>query len=150
MFNLLLQIMEDGRLTDGQGRTVDFRNAVLIMTSNAGAQRLANTRPLGFAGNEAGERKNRKEQVLTEIKNVFRPEFLNRVDEILVFNSLGRQELELIADNMLRELNQRLAGNGLSIELTAPARELLLKEGSDSKYGARHCAELCVSWWRIR
>ena len=137
VFNLLLQIMEDGRLTDGQGRTVDFRNAVLIMTSNAGAQQLANTRPLGFAGNEAGERKNRKEQVLTEIKNVFRPEFLNRVDEILVFNSLGRQELELIADNMLRELNQRLAGNGLSIELTASARELLLKEGSDSKYGAR-------------
>lgn len=137
VFNLLLQIMEDGRLTDGQGRTVDFRNAVLIMTSNAGAQQLANTRPLGFAGNEAGERKNRKEQVLAEIKNVFRPEFLNRVDEILVFNSLGRQELELIADNMLRELNQRLAGNGLSIELTAPARELLLKEGSDSKYGAR-------------
>lgn len=75
--------------------------------------------------------------MLAEIKNVFRPEFLNRVDEILVFNSLGRQELELIADNMLRELNQRLAGNGLSIELTAPARELLLKEGSDSKYGAR-------------
>ena len=137
VFNLLLQIMEDGRLTDGQGRTVDFRNAVLIMTSNAGAQQLANTRPLGFAGNEAGERKNRKEQVLAEIKNVFRPEFLNRVDEILVFNSLGRQELELIADNMLRELNQRLAGNGLSIELTAPARELLLQEGSDSKYGAR-------------
>ena len=137
VFNLLLQIMEDGRLTDGQGRTVDFRNAVLIMTSNAGAQQLANTRPLGFAGNEAGERKNRKEQVLAEIKNVFRPEFLNRVDEILVFNSLGRQELELIADNMLRELNQRLTGNGLSIELTAPARELLLKEGSDSKYGAR-------------
>ena len=137
VFNLLLQIMDDGRLTDGQGRTVDFRNAVLIMTSNAGAQQLANTRPLGFAGNEAGERKNRKEQVLAEIKNVFRPEFLNRVDEILVFNSLGRQELELIADNMLRELNQRLAGNGLRIELTAPARELLLKEGSDSKYGAR-------------
>ena len=137
VFNLLLQIMEDGRLTDGQGRTVDFRNAVLIMTSNAGAQQLANTRPLGFAGNEAGERKNRKEQVLAEIKNVFRPEFLNRVDEILVFNSLGRQELELIADNMLRELNQRLTGNGLSIELTASARELLLKEGSDSKYGAR-------------
>ena len=137
VFNLLLQIMEDGRLTDGQGRTVDFRNAVLIMTSNAGAQQLANTRPLGFAGNEAGERKNRKEQVLAEIKNVFRPEFLNRVDEILVFNSLGRQELELIADNMLRELNQRLTGNGFSIELTAPARELLLKEGSDSKYGAR-------------
>lgn len=137
VFNLLLQIMEDGRLTDGQGRTVDFRNAVLIMTSNAGAQQLANTRPLGFAGNEAGERKNRKEQVLAEIKNVFRPEFLNRVDEILVFNSLGRQELELIADNMLRELNQRLAGNGLGIELAASARELLLKEGSDSKYGAR-------------
>ncbi len=137
VFNLLLQIMEDGRLTDGKGRTVDFRNAVLIMTSNAGAQQLANSQPLGFAATEAAAAKGRKEQVLAEIKHVFRPEFLNRVDEILVFDSLGRAELEQIADNLLRELNGRMAANGLSIELTPSARELLLKEGSDSKYGAR-------------
>ena len=82
VFNVLLQIMEDGRLTDGQGRTVDFRNAVIIMTSNAGAQKLSISKPLGFASDSASELKNRKEQVLSEIKHVFRPEFLNRVDEI--------------------------------------------------------------------
>ena len=137
VFNLLLQIMEDGRLTDSKGRTVDFRNAVIIMTSNAGAQRLSTTRPLGFAASASEELANRKEQVLAEIKHVFRPEFLNRVDELLVFNPLERKELELIAANMLRELNERMAHNGLSIELAPSARELLLQEGSDSKYGAR-------------
>ena len=137
VFNLLLQIMEDGRLTDGQGRTVDFRNAVIIMTSNAGAQRLSMTKPLGFAASAEGEIANRKEQVLGEIKHLFRPEFLNRVDEILVFNPLGRVQLEKIADNLLAELNERMSANGLSIELMPSARELLLKEGSDSKYGAR-------------
>lgn len=137
VFNLLLQIMEDGRLTDSKGRTVDFRNAVIIMTSNAGAQQLASSKPLGFAASEAAAVKGRKEQVLAEIKHVFRPEFLNRVDEILVFDALGRKELEQIAANLLRELNTRMAANGLSIELAPSARELLLAEGSDSKYGAR-------------
>lgn len=137
VFNLLLQIMEDGRLTDGQGRTVDFRNAVIIMTSNAGAQRLSMSKPLGFAASAASEIASRKEQVLGEIKHLFRPEFLNRVDEILVFNPLGRIQLERIAENLLAELNERMAENGLSIEITPSARELLLKEGSDSKYGAR-------------
>lgn len=137
VFNLLLQIMEDGRLTDGQGRTVDFRNAVIIMTSNAGAQRLSTTKPLGFAANVKEELANRKEQVLAEIRHIFRPEFLNRVDELLVFNPLERKELEQIAANMLQELNERMAHNGLSIELAPSARELLLQEGSDSKYGAR-------------
>ena len=137
VFNLLLQIMEDGRLTDGQGRTVDFRNAVIIMTSNAGAQRLAMSKPLGFAASAASELANRKEQVLGEIKHLFRPEFLNRVDEILVFNPLGAAQLEHIADNLVAELNERMAANGLSIELMPSARALLLKEGSDSKYGAR-------------
>ncbi len=137
VFNLLLQIMEDGRLTDGQGRTVDFRNAVLIMTSNAGAQRVSMTKPMGLAASESAEIISRKEQVLTEIKHIFRPEFLNRVDEILVFNPLGRGELEQIAVNMLAELNKRMAHNGLEIELAPSACELLLKEGSDSKYGAR-------------
>ena len=137
VFNLLLQIMEDGRLTDGQGRTVDFRNAVIIMTSNAGAQRLAMTKPLGFAASATSELAGRKEQVLGEIKHLFRPEFLNRVDEILVFNPLGSEQLERIADNLVAALHERMASNGLSIELMPSARELLLREGSDSKYGAR-------------
>ena len=137
VFNLLLQIMEDGRLTDGQGRTVDFRNAVIIMTSNAGAQRLATTKPLGFAASATSELANRKEQVLGEIKHLFRPEFLNRVDEILVFNPLEAAQLERIADNLVAELNERMAANQLAIELMPSARALLLAEGSDSKYGAR-------------
>ena len=137
VFNILLQIMEDGRLTDGQGRTVDFRNVVLIMTSNAAAQKLNMSKPLGFAASADSELKSRKEQVLAEIKHIFRPEFLNRVDELLVFDPLGEKELVQIADNMLKELNQRLAGNKLSIELTSAAKSLLLKEGSDTKYGAR-------------
>lgn len=137
VFNLLLQIMEDGRLTDGQGRTVDFRNAVIIMTSNAGAQRLATTAPLGFAAGVESELAGRKEQVLAEIKHVFRPEFINRVDEILVFDPLQRGELEQIADLLLQGLNKRMEHMGLSIELLASARELLLSEGSDAKYGAR-------------
>ena len=137
VFNLLLQIMEDGRLTDGQGRTVDFRNAVIIMTSNAGAQRLATTKPLGFAASAADERTGRKEQVMAEIKHFFRPEFLNRVDEILVFNPLERVELEQIADLLLKALNKRMEHMGFAIELLPSARELLLAEGSDSKYGAR-------------
>lgn len=137
VFNLLLQIMEDGRLTDGQGRTVDFRNVVLIMTSNAAAQKLNMTKPLGFASSAVSELKSRKEQVLAEIKHVFRPEFLNRVDELLVFDPLGKEELEKIAENMLKELNQRLSVHKLSIELSTAARNLLLAEGSDTKYGAR-------------
>ena len=137
VFNLLLQIMEDGRLTDGQGRTVDFRNAVIIMTSNAGARKLNMTSPLGFAADSSVELKGRKEQVLAEIKNIFRPEFLNRVDEVLVFDPLGNKELATIADNLVAELNERMRPNGLSIELAPSARELLLREGTDLKYGAR-------------
>ncbi len=137
VFNLLLQIMEDGRLTDGQGRTVDFRNAVIIMTSNAGAQRLHTSAPLGFSAGNAEFIAAKKEQVLEEVKHVFRPEFLNRIDEIIVFDSLGQAELEQIADNMLRELNERMRGNELSVELTPSAKASLLKEGSDVKFGAR-------------
>lgn len=137
VFNLLLQIMEDGRLTDGQGRTVDFRNAVIIMTSNAGARQLTMGSPLGFAADSKTEIKSRKEQVLAEIKNVFRPEFLNRVDEILVFDPLGEKELAKIADNLVAELNERMGQNGLAVELAPSARKLLLEQGTDLKYGAR-------------
>ena len=137
IFNILLQIMEDGRLTDGQGRTVDFRNAVLIMTSNAGAAQLNITKPMGFAANAAVELEGRKELVLQEIKHLFRPEFLNRVDEILIFDPLGKDELTEIANMLVAELNKRMEAAGLTLELTSSAKELLLEEGSDSKYGAR-------------
>ncbi len=137
VFNLLLQIMEDGRLTDGQGRTTDFRNCVIIMTSNAGARLLADTKPLGFSLGGDEEENSRKDKVLAEIKNVFRPEFLNRVDEITVFDSLHYDDLVQIIKNMLRELRAKLAENGLTLEITQEARELLVKEGRDTRYGAR-------------
>lgn len=137
LFNLLLQIMEDGRLTDGQGRTVDFCNTVIIMTSNAAAQKITNTASLGFTKNSAEENANRKNLVLQEIKHIFRPEFLNRVDEILVFGQLSNMQLKNIANNMVENLNKRMEKVGVSIELTPSAYELLLQEGSDSKFGAR-------------
>ncbi|MBQ0067516.1 MAG: AAA family ATPase [Phascolarctobacterium sp.] len=137
VFNVLLQIMEDGRLTDGQGRTVDFRNTVVIMTSNAGAQKLNNANPLGFTPDVKTELDAKKNMVLAEIKHIFRPEFLNRVDEILIFDPLTEKELNKITDLLLADLNKRLAHNGLTIELEKKAREILLKEGSDTKYGAR-------------
>lgn len=137
IFNILLQIMEDGRLTDGQGRTVDYRNAVIIMTSNAGAAQLNIAKPLGFAANANAELESRKALVLQEIKHLFRPEFLNRIDEVLIFDPLGKDELTEIANMLVAELNKRMAKMSLSLELTASAKELLLREGSDTKYGAR-------------
>lgn len=137
IFNLLLQIMEDGRLTDSKGRTADFRNSVIIMTSNAGAQKFTATKPLGFAADVKQELKGRKEQVLQEIRHMFRPEFLNRIDDIIVFNPLGKEELDNIINNMIKDLNLRLTAQQLSIRLTNTAKALILEEGSDVKFGAR-------------
>jgi len=137
IFNVLLQIMEDGRLTDGQGRTVDFRNVVLIMTSNAGAQKLMNNNPLGFTSTREMELQSKKDMVLDEIKHLFRPEFLNRLDEILVFDPLGDKELKKIVKLLLVDLNKRMAETGFCLELKPKAMEKLLAEGSNEKYGAR-------------
>ena len=121
VFNALLQILDDGRLTDGQGRTVDFKNTLLIMTSNVGSQRRERT----------------KEAVLEEMRRHFRPEFLNRVDEIIVFQSLTEAQLEQIVEIQLNRLRARLAERRLSIELTAEARSFLVRTGYDPNYGAR-------------
>ena len=121
VFNALLQILDDGRLTDGQGRTVDFKNTLLIMTSNVGSQRRERT----------------KEAVLEEMRRHFRPEFLNRVDEIIVFQSLSQAQLEQIVEIQLNRLRARLAERRLSIELTAEARSFLVRTGYDPNYGAR-------------
>ena len=137
VFNILLQIMEDGRLTDGQGRTVDFRNAVLIMTSNAGAAKLANTKPLGFAQDGGQELTAQKDLVLKEVKQIFKPEFLNRVDDIVIFDPLGQQQLRSILALLTADLNRRLQDLGLTLRLDEGAEKLLLQEGSDTKYGAR-------------
>ncbi len=139
VFNILLQVLEDGRLTDSQGRTVDFKNTVIIMTSNVGAQHLKkDTASLGFMAAERAETEEAaKNRVLEECKKAFRPEFLNRVDEIIVFSSLTDKELTQIVDIMLREVEKRLKDSNLSLDVTEKAKNELVKEGRDYAYGAR-------------
>jgi len=127
-FNVLLQLLDDGRLTDGQGRTVDFRNTVVIMTSNLGSYVFNDV----TAGDEE-----RREKVMAEVRATFRPEFLNRVDEIIVFSSLGRDDIARIVDIQLRALQERLAPRRLTVELTEAARDYLADRGFDPAYGAR-------------
>ena len=139
VFNILLQILDEGRLTDGQGRKVDFSNTVIIMTSNIGAREIAQTSPMGFGatGSAGLSDKEIKSRVTSELKKLFRPEFLNRVDEVVVFKSLTTDELRRIVDLMISELRDRLVEQGMSIELTDAARDLVAKEGTDAIYGAR-------------
>lgn len=140
-FNILLQILEDGRLTDAQGRTVDFRNAVLIMTANVGAQLLRKGATLGFQVAVEGEAKAEydamKDKIMDELRRTFRPEFLNRVDETIVFHSLGPAHLQRIVRLMVDEVAARLMDSGLTLTVTEGALEHLATEGSDPEYGAR-------------
>ena len=133
VFNTMLQILDDGRLTDGQGRTVDFKNAILIMTSNIGSQRILDYRG-AFDGAEYGRM---KETVLDEVRRFFRPEFLNRVDEIIVFHALSEQHLIEIIDILLQRLRARLEERHIQITLTATAKRHLVRQGYNSVYGAR-------------
>jgi ATP-dependent Clp protease ATP-binding subunit ClpC len=142
VFNALLRILDDGRLTDGHGRTVDFRNTVVIMTSNVGTAGLAlQGGPLGFkpAGASQSEAKQAelRTKVLDALKKAFRPEFLNRIDEIIVFSRLEKAQLRTVVENMLRELRERLSAKQISIELSDPAKDWLLEHGYDETYGAR-------------
>ncbi|MBV8816995.1 MAG: AAA family ATPase, partial [Acidobacteriaceae bacterium] len=133
VFNVLLQILDDGRLTDGQGRTVDFKNAIVIMTSNIGSHRI-----LEYKGSFAGESYARmKDAVLEELRRHFRPEFLNRVDELIVFHSLTEDHLKQIVEIQLAGLRRRLAERHVTLELTDRARSLLVRTGYDPNYGAR-------------
>ena len=139
IFNILLQILDEGRLTDGQGRKVDFSNTVIIMTSNIGAREIAQTQPMGFSGSDGRglDDKEINSRVTSELKKLFRPEFLNRVDEVVVFKSLTGEQLRGIVDLMVVDLRNRLIDNGMSIELTDAARDLVAKKGTDPVYGAR-------------
>ena len=139
VFNILLQILEEGRLTDSQGRTVDFRNTVIIMTSNVGAREIAQTTPLGFSGNDhAGlSDKEIKSRVMAEMKKLFRPEFLNRIDEIIVFKSLTDEQIAQIVELMVADLRERMIAQNMSINLTPAATKLIAKEGTDTTFGAR-------------
>jgi ATP-dependent Clp protease ATP-binding subunit ClpA len=134
VFNLLLQVLDDGRLTDGQGRTVDFKNTVIIMTSNVGSQLIIAS---GGRDPDAAAYEVMKRQVTEALRAQFRPEFLNRVDEIIVFHALSESDLEQIVDLLLKGLERRLADQDLRIELTAAARQLIVREGTDPAYGAR-------------
>jgi len=139
VFNILLQVLDDGRLTDGKGRTVDFRNAVIIMTSNVGASTIKKDRSLGFKTNEDAQEsyERMKSRGMEELRKTFRPEFLNRVDELIVFHPLDREHLKQIIGLMLKELEKRIADQQLKIEVTEEAKELLLNEGFNEEYGAR-------------
>jgi ATP-dependent Clp protease ATP-binding subunit ClpC len=138
VFNILLQILDDGRLTDGHGRMVDFKNAVIIMTSNLGTQELG--RPaVGFRQEERREDEERrlKSAIDSAVKRTFRPEFLNRVDEIIIFHPLMEEHMKRIVDLIIKEVGQRLADREVGIKLTEAARSWLAKEGYDPMYGAR-------------
>jgi ATP-dependent Clp protease ATP-binding subunit ClpB len=133
VFNVLLQLLDDGRLTDGQGRTVDFRNTIVIMTSNIGSHRI-----LQYQGSFVGEVYDRmKTAVLEELRKHFRPEFLNRVDETIVFHALAKRDLEQIVEILLKRVRTRLEDRHITLELTAPARTHLVDVGYDPAYGAR-------------
>jgi len=138
VFNMLLQILEDGILTDSQGRKVDFKNAVIIMTSNVGARKITDKKlSFGFGSGESSENSNVKEAVLNELKNTFRPEFLNRVDDIIVFSKLTKPEIEQIAEKMLENLAVRLKNINISISYDDSVKSALADVGFDDVYGAR-------------
>ncbi|TQR18966.1 ATP-dependent Clp protease ATP-binding subunit [Psychrobacillus vulpis] len=139
VFNILLQVLEDGRLTDSKGRTVDFRNTVVIMTSNVGADALKFNKYVGFNLQEGGKTdyKDMKGKMLEELKKAFRPEFLNRLDEMIVFHSLEKEHLKQIVTLMTQQLAKRLKEQGIELELTEAAQDKITTEGFDPAYGAR-------------
>ncbi len=140
VFNILLQVLEDGRLTDGKGRVVDFRNTIIIMTSNVGASTIKKTSRLGFSvGDNQSEDdyENMKQNVMDELKKTFRPEFLNRIDDVIVFHSLKEEHLREIVSLMINDLHKRLSEQGIDFRLTDEAKKYLAKEGFDPTYGAR-------------
>ena len=139
VFNILLQILEDGRLTDAQGRTVDFRNAIVIMTSNIGASEIAKNTGIGFTvGDETGlTYDDMKNRIMGELKKVFRPEFLNRIDEVIVFHKLTKDEIREIVELLLKRIRESLAERELSLNLSDDATDLLVEKGWDPSMGAR-------------
>ena len=142
VFNALLQIMDDGRLTDGQGRTVDFKNTVVIMTSNAGSADLKRAVRIGFSTRKGEDERDEQHEAMRSkamegLKRLFRPEFINRIDQIVVFHSLGKAELYSIVDLLLAQVRSRLSEQGIGLIVSDQARDLLLREGFDEEYGAR-------------
>jgi ATP-dependent Clp protease ATP-binding subunit ClpC len=143
VFNILLQILDDGRLTDAKGRRVDFRNTIVIMTSNVGTEAIRKDSRLGFltAGDQdkarADEYQRMKDKVLGELKNIFRPEFLNRIDATVAFHSLDKEQIRDIVDLMLNRVRGELVEQEMKIEVTVPAKDFLVEKGFDQAFGAR-------------
>jgi len=138
VMNMLLQILEDGRLTDSQGRTVNFKNTIIIMTSNVGARMITEKKTLGFGSNDINnEQTEIQKNVMSELKREFRPEFLNRIDEIIVFNKLTEKEIKEIINIMLKQVEKRLKEQKIELEVTEELKDFLVKKGTDSAYGAR-------------
>ncbi len=139
VFNILLQVLEDGRLTDGQGRVVDFKNCIIVMTSNAGAHTIGKKRQVGFGGAEDSEKsyEDMKDAVMGEVKKLFRPEFVNRVDEIIVFHALEEEHINKIALHMMNDVAKRIRERGIELEVTSEAAQVVAKAGYDLQYGAR-------------
>ena len=142
VMNMLLQILEDGRLTDSQGRTVNFKNTIIIMTSNVGAKLITDKNKLGFANdksaeNEKQEYENIKKEVLAELKKQFRPEFINRIDDIIVFHKLNNEDINKIMEIMLKQVQKRLELQNYKVEIDDSAKGLIAKKGVDNNYGAR-------------
>jgi ATP-dependent Clp protease ATP-binding subunit ClpC len=138
VFNMLLQVMEEGRLTDSFGRNVDFRNVLLIMTTNAGAEAIKNESSFGFTKpSEDASYEDMKQRVMERIERVFRPEFLNRLDETIIFRHLTNEDLKEVIDLELAKVRERLMERGLQLSLTDKAKEFLIKKGSNLDYGAR-------------
>ena len=133
----------DGRLTDAQGRTVNFKNTVIIMTSNVGARLITDKTTLGFSSNQNEKQvqekdyENTKKEVMAELKKQFRPEFINRIDEIIVFHKLTNEDVKDIINIMLKEVMKRLEAQGMKVEIDESVKELIAKEGTDNAYGAR-------------
>ena len=140
VFNILLQILDDGHITDAQGRRIDFKNTVLIMTSNAGAENIMSPKRLGFSSqaDEASDYRFMKDRVMEEVKRMFKPEFINRIDEIMVFHPLNKEHIREIAGVMLKSIVSRTRDQvGISLTVEESALQYLAEKGFDEKYGAR-------------
>ncbi|MBR3644295.1 MAG: ATP-dependent Clp protease ATP-binding subunit, partial [Parasporobacterium sp.] len=140
VFNILLQVLDDGQITDSQGRRVSFKNSVIIMTSNCGAERIMSPKRLGFGDREdaAADYKYMKDQVMEEVKRTFKPEFLNRIDEMIVFHPLEKSQMGEILDILLKDITKRLQSQlGIQLKVAKDAKDVLIEAGYDPKFGAR-------------
>jgi ATP-dependent Clp protease ATP-binding subunit ClpC len=138
VFNMLLQILEDGRLTDAQGHTVSFRNTLLIGTSNLGSESLISDRqPVGFIYSDVPDYESARRSVMQEVKKFFKPEFINRLDEVIVFHYLSEEDVRQIAQILIRQLCRQMADNGIKLKVTDAVLNKIAKDGFDPAYGAR-------------